>query len=230
MRAPAWMTIRRNRNQPTPGQVEVTIDVDTSQFAAGQAAAGRSAAQGAQSLRLLANALNVPMEPLRGARVTHHPANQVLANALANTRATQLRAAKAMVLRKAGMEMRWYVQGAMGPQWSDPGARDSQFQRLVKQGRTQDALAFLRGWVEHHPEPELDCRRACQYGADFIGGPNGSVSASERPCGMHRDYARFLDPSADGFSVEREVDGWWPGYVNARYLNVPQRWIVGVGR
>lgn len=55
---------------------------------------------------------------------------------------------------QAGLEARYYVRGAMDPAYATPEARDA----YVKTLYPEQAAAFLRGWVEHHPEdrwPEL---------------------------------------------------------------------------
>lgn len=51
---------------------------------------------------------------------------------------------------EASHEARWYVRGGMDPRYTTPTARDAQLRRLAPSPNL--AVAFLRGWVEHHPE------------------------------------------------------------------------------
>jgi hypothetical protein len=67
-------------------------------------------------------------------------------------------------VRQAGLEARYYVRGAMDPRFTAPEARDAYVRTILRTadywtegGRSLRAAAFLRGWVEHHPEPVCEC-------------------------------------------------------------------------
>lgn len=152
MRAPAWLTLRRNRRQPDLRVVTVTVTADLAGFIAAMTQAAESFG------RLGGTALETSPDPLVQAELdrglpmirTHaaHPMNQALKDHLRRRRWEG-----ELAITRA--EAVWYVRGGLDPRYTTPEARDAQVQVL---GRLMDppvaarcATAFLRGWVEHRP-------------------------------------------------------------------------------
>lgn len=54
----------------------------------------------------------------------------------------------------------FYVRGAMDPSYTSPAARDAYVADLLNVRANDLAVAFMRGWVEHHPDPLACC---CQH-------------------------------------------------------------------
>jgi hypothetical protein len=246
MRAPAWMTVRRNR-KPAPVEVAAPPDalagladaaramgmIDTAGMAAAMehfvAALRRTGYVAAELNHVLA----APARPIFGASETSDPRKQWLANHLA-ARHHRLEVAR------AGLEAKFYVQGGLSPEWATPDARDRRVRAIMagrdtpKEDLARLAAAFLKGWATHRPihrDEVLPCTTGCQYAMD-VGVPFGG------PCTFHDDYADHLGARDDVANlyhpvtvVERWVDGWldpFPHYKRRYMLGIdqdPDEWL-----
>lgn len=152
MRLPAWLKAKRQRL--VDDTVVVTLEPDWSAF---REAMGRTAL-----------ASQIMVGPFT--RMVHAAAD--MERVMAAVRAATAASWELDPVRKAGLEARYYVRGAMDPTYATPEARDAYVKNLCSQAGSPVtdfhalAAAFLRGWVEHHGQddwPELS--GVCMCGA-----------------------------------------------------------------
>lgn len=164
MRFPEWLKATRQRVDP--GTVTMTLELDLSRYGSALRELGRAMSVGT----------GVPMTALLGFgdAMTAAAAAERASVAMLKLQDAMTADMVAMVrrevareeARRAGLEARYYVRGAMDPRFTAPVARDNYVNDMLAgrdgspwdpEGRALRAAAFLRGWVEHHPEPVCEC-------------------------------------------------------------------------
>lgn len=148
MRFPAWLKARQQAT--TTGTVTFHLALNTERLETAMAALSR--------MGVAAESFSASMRQVQRALEGARP------EMLDELRAMVRREVAREEARRAGLEARYYVRGAMDPRFTTPEARDNYVNDMLAgwdgspwepEGRAFRAAAFLRGWVEHHhPDPE----------------------------------------------------------------------------
>lgn len=162
MRFPAWLKTKRQRR--VGDTLEVTLELDLTAWELDMARAMQNmVARSGISVAQLMGGAEAFGRIARGAT----EAGAALLKMQEAVNRDILPVARRMVaaeeVRQAGLEARYYVRGAMDPTYATPEARDAYVRAMVWTSddsfRFDRAASFLRGWVEHHPEPVCACWR-----------------------------------------------------------------------
>lgn len=193
MRFPDWLKPKRQRREGNT--VVVTLELDTSEVERRLRELGRAL-----------GSLGATAGPFRGMVKAAAEAEASMAKMHAAINADMAEGMRRMVraelnrqeVRQAGLEARYYVRGGLDPTYATPEARDAYVKGILTVGFWDGmghvrAAAFLRGWVEHHPEPVCECwwtdpstwlsAASCGYGS---GWEPGSQMEWNPDCPVHR--------------------------------------------